>query len=195
MKNKLLILVFLFFFNFVASQNKEVKKLIEQTEKLNLDMWELSEFAEKNLSSKKQIAIFFYYWIGKNIAYDYEFLNKINTQKNIYNEYLKKQDAYRVYEDRKGVCAGYANLYTWFMFEADIEVQKISGHIRDNENHYVELDSDDDFRHAWNAIKINNKWILVDTTWGSSNDPNQSEFYFDIKPEFAINTHYPENNK
>jgi hypothetical protein len=193
-KNQLLIIFFLVFINYISSQNNEIKLLVEKTEKLNLDMWELSEFAEKNLKNEDDKARFFYYWIGKNIEYDYEFLRKMDIEENIHEEYLKKQDEYRVYEDRKGICAGYANLFTWFMLEADIEVENISGHIRDERNHYVELHSDD-FRHAWNAIKLNGEWKLVDTTWGTSNEDSESKFYFDIKPELAINTHYPENSK
>jgi hypothetical protein len=195
MKNRLLIIFFIIFTNYVSSQNEEIKLLVDKTEKLDLDMWELSEFAEKKLKTEKEIALFFYYWIGKNIEYDFEFLRKMSVEKNIHEVYLKKQDEYRVYEDRKGVCGGYANLFTWFMQEADIGVEYISGHIRNEMNHYVELNSDDNYRHAWNAIKLNGKWMLIDTTWGTSNDVNQSEFYFDIKPELAINTHYPKNSK
>jgi len=81
------------------------------------------------------------------------------------------------------------------MNEIDIEAIVISGHIRSIRNHYVELDSDDNYRHAWNAIKLNDKWILVDSTWGTSKDQETSEYYFDIKPEFSILTHYPEDRK
>ena len=195
MKNRLLITLLVLFTNYISSQNEEIKLLVDKTEKLNLDMWELSEFAEKNLKTENELARFFYYWIGKNIEYDSEFLRKMKVEKNIHKEYLKKQDEYRVYEDRKGVCAGYANLFSWFMQEADIQVENISGHIRDESNHYVELNSDDDFRHAWNAIKLNGKWILIDTTWGTSNEEAKSEFYFDIKPEHSIITHYPEKSE
>lgn len=80
------------------------------------------------------------------------------------------------------------------MNEIDIEAVVITGHIRDERNHFVELSSDN-FRHAWNAIKLNNKWILVDSTWGTSDDASTSEFYFDTKPEFAIITRYPENSE
>src|SRR5690606_17831894 len=70
----------------------------------------------------------------------------------------------------------------------------ISGYIRDERNHYVEFTKDDGFRHGWNAIKLNEKWILVDTTWGTSSDSTTSEFYFDMKPEWAIITHFPEDS-
>ncbi len=114
---------------------------------------------------------------------------------NIYEEYIKKQDEFQVYENRKGVCAGYANLFEWFMKEIDVEVENVSGHIRDERNKYVELESDDDFRHAWNVVKISGKWMIVDTTWGTSLNPIVSDYYFDVKPEQSIITHYPKNKK
>lgn len=155
-------------------------------------MWELTEFAKKHLNDKEQLARFFYYWIGNNIKYDYEYLEKMEES---YDDYDKKQDEFRVYTDRKGVCGGYANLFKWFMREVDIEVEYIIGHIRDERNHYIELEKDDDFLHAWNAIKLNKQWILVDTTWGASGSSSEADFYFNIKPEWAIITHYPENSK
>ena len=70
----------------------------------------------------------------------------------------------------------------------------LTGFIRDDRNHYVELESDSDFSHAWNAIKLNGRWILIDTTWGTSLDENVSDFYFDMDPERAIITHYPKKS-
>src|SRR5690606_6179033 len=138
---------------------------------------------------------FFYYWIGSNIEYDQQTLQKLINGTMTNQEFTRSQNEYEVFENKKGVCAGYANLFKWFMDEVDIETAIISGHIRDERNHYVELFKDDNFRQAWNAIKLNNECILVDSTWGTSNENTTSEFYFDMKPEWAIITHYPEDSK
>jgi len=185
----------LFLTNSVISQTESIKALLEKTNELNLDMWDLTTYAEENLKDKEELAKFFYYWIGSNIQYDEETFSKVISGELSNEKFWELQDESVVYENRKGVCAGYANLYKWFLDWADIETVVISGHIRDLRNHYVELESDDNFRHAWNAIKLNDKWILVDTTWGTSKDQETSEYYFDIKPEFSIITHYPENKK
>ena len=196
MKSTVLITFFIFFFiNSVFSQNESLKTLIEKTNELNLDMWDLTTFAEENIKDKEQLAKFFYYWIGSNIQYDEQIFLKTINGKISNEDFWKSQDESVVYNNRKGVCAGYANLYKWFLDWVDIETIVISGHIRDLRNYYVELETDDSFRHAWNAIKLNDKWILVDTTWGTSNDQETSEYYFDIKPELFIITHYPENSK
>jgi hypothetical protein len=158
-------------------------------------MWDLTTFAEENIKDKEQLAKFFYYWIGSNIQYDDETFSKTLNGELSHEEFWKSQEESVVYKNRKGVCAGYANLYRWFLDWVDIETVVISGHIRDLRNHYVELETDDSYRHAWNAIKLNDKWILVDTTWGTSKEKETSEFYFDIKPELSIITHYPEDSK
>ncbi|MBC3757551.1 hypothetical protein H7U19_04000 [Hyunsoonleella sp. SJ7] len=158
-------------------------------------MRELVEFAKEKYESKEQLARFFYYWTSINITYDHKSLNDKKEGLISLEEYRNMQYEQQVYKNRKGVCAGYSNLYKWFMDKVDIEAVIISGHIRDERNHYVELNKDDNFRHAWNAIKLNKKWILVDTTWGTSNDKEVSEFYFDIKPELSIITHFPEESR
>lgn len=185
----------LIFVNYGFSQNEKVKSLVEKTNDLNLDIWGLTDYAKMHIKDKNELAKFFYYWIGSNIEYDNELFEKILAKNITIQEFLEKQNEYDVYKNRKGVCAGYANLFKWFMNEIDIEAVVISGHIRDVINHYIELETDDDFRHAWNAIKLNDKWILVDTTWGTSEEKETSEFYFNIKPELSIITHYPEDIK
>jgi len=197
MKKLLFLCLLILFNNFSFSQNENIKLLVENTKELNLEMFELTKFAEKNLNEKADIAKFFYYWIGTNIKYDYDFLKKMdeNFSLDFGKEYQERQHPYSVYTNRKGVCGGYANLFKWFLEETNIEVEIVNGHIRDERNHYIELMFDSNFSHAWNAVKLDDKWILVDTTWGTSYNPEQSEFYFDIKPELAINTHYPENSK
>lgn len=185
----------LIFVNYGFSQNEKIKSLVEKTNDLNLDIRGLTDYAKMHIKDKNELAKFFYYWIGSNIEYDNELFEKILAKTITIQEFLEKQNEYDVYKNRKGVCAGYANLFKWFMNEIDIEAVVISGHIRDEINHYIELETDDDFRHAWNAIKLNDKWILVDTTWGTSEEKETSEFYFNIKPELLIITHYPEDIK
>ncbi|MFI2742490.1 transglutaminase domain-containing protein [Zhouia sp. PK063] len=162
---------------------------------MNLDIWELTNYAKDNFKANEQIARFFYYWIGSNIKYD---SNTLQGRKNgsISDEEVKKnQNVFNVFNNRKGICEGYANLFKWFMDQFDIETVVIIGYIRDERNHVLDLAKDAKFGHAWNAIKLNGKWILVDPTWGSSTNELQAEFYFNIKPEWAIITHYPMNSK
>ncbi|RIV48697.1 hypothetical protein D2V93_17025 [Flagellimonas taeanensis] len=182
-------------FNHLFSQNDSIKSLVTATNKKNFDIEELVDFARDNLDSEPSLARFFYLWIGNNIIYDYQLLEELEEGAISNEDFWASQNVYSVYENRKGVCAGYAQLFEWFMNKFNIETAVISGHIRDERNHYVEIESDDKFRHAWNAVKLDQKWILLDATWGTSGDSSVSDFYFNIKPELAIITHFPENDK
>jgi len=193
MKKILLTFFFLLITNYGFSQDNSIMKLVRETDEMKLNLKGVTEFAKKNLDNKENLAKFFFYWTSTNIEYDNKSLRERNDGIISSSELYNRQSKFEVYKNRKGICAGYSNIFKWFMDEMDIESVMISGHIRDSRNHYVELKKDDDFRHGWNAIKLNEKWIIVDTTWRTSNDISQSEYYFDIKPELAIITHYPEN--
>ena len=52
--------------------------------------------------------------------------------------------------------------------------------------------------HAWNVVKIENKWHFIECTWGAGSvDENQSfvkcfdDFYFLTDPKHFINAHFP----
>lgn len=59
--------------------------------------------------------------------------------------------------NRKAVCMGYANTFQLFMDLLDIECLTVIG-----ASYYNSQD------HAWNMVKLENKWYCVDATW---NDP------------------------
>ncbi|MFL0354765.1 transglutaminase domain-containing protein [Xanthomarina sp. GH4-25] len=195
MRKNILLLFILFNFGSVFSQTDAITNLINETDELNLDMRDFVNYAKDKIKDKTELTKFFYYWVGTHIEYDYVLFQSVLDKTVDPNQFQSTQDEYVVYENRKGICAGYANLFKWFMNEIDIEAVVVSGHIRDERNHYVELSSDDNYRHAWNSIKLNNKWLLVDSTWGTSDDISVSDFYFDIDPNIAIISHYPSEPK
>lgn len=48
--------------------------------------------------------------------------------------------------------------------------------------------------HSWNAVKINEKWFLIDCTWGVQGihvEESQTDFYFLTDPYHLISTHFP----
>jgi len=100
-----------------------------------------------------------YYWMRKNIRYDYVGL--------AWNNYT--YEVADVLKKRVGVCEGYANLFDYLCAQAGITSVKIHGIVPQGE-------------HAWNAVRINKKWYLIDVTWGDN--------YFLKSPVQFINDHY-----
>jgi hypothetical protein len=101
------------------------------------------------------------------------------------------QDADTVFRQRKGVCAGYANLLAAIAEPAGLEVVYLAGRTRTADGDLAGS------AHAWNAVRLDDKWYLIDATWnaGSSLDgqfhPKYRTVYFLTPPEvFGLN-HLP----
>lgn len=106
-------------------------------------------------------------------------------------------EADEVLKHKYAVCQGYANLIDAMMTDAGIESKVITGYTKAQVNitHHDVTKTN----HAWNAIKINNIWQLIDATWGAgSYDYGTKKFtalfeenYFLADPEMMKYTHFP----
>lgn len=131
----------------------------------------------------------FYVWIAENIAYDiHTFLhyNPNRYEKVLPNEVLKR---------RKAVCQGYAELFLAMCQISDIPCYLIPGYSKGINAGDLDFTSAD---HAWNAVKIDGKWHLLDVTWGSGGLTDQLKFvkqfneeYFLATPSIFIQDHMP----
>ena len=97
-------------------------------------------------------------WIVVNIEYD-------ERQIKNNNPYEIKTIS-KILSKRKGLCGDYASLLDTLCQVAGIKSVKVNGHARNilsnvHDTIYTE-------NHAWNAVKLNNQWFLVDATWASS---------------------------
>jgi hypothetical protein len=133
-----------------------------------------------------------YDWIAMNISYNYnEYLNPSN----------RDTSAGDVLQSRSSVCEGYSNLFQNIAKAAGLEVTTINGWgkgIGYSAGQQITGPSD----HAWNAVKINGAWYLLDSTWGAGYIDEQNNFVFDFDdeyflmlPEQFIYTHFPEDAK
>ncbi len=97
-----------------------------------------------------------YNWITHNISYDVKALQQGK---------LKEEDPQKVFRQRKGMCAGYSLLFAAMCNEVGVKAVFLSGYSKD----WMFDDGDKLYipRHAWNAVYIDQKWRLVDATWGA----------------------------
>lgn len=165
--------------------------MVRENSGMDLTISNLENYVSKNIKEKEQIAEFFYYWIGLNIKYNREILEKNKTKYEIEN--LSNPSV--VFNERKGTCIGYSVLYEYFMDKFNIENEIVLGYAKDEKNLTVEPDLDWDFYHSWNAVKINGDWQLVDATWLSETENTQLGYYFNIEPKKLILDHYPIDDK
>ena len=99
----------------------------------------------------KEIFYLIYKWVANNIQYDS-------------GNHIEPQD---VLTNKKGSYSGYANLFTKLLTCLNVPVdniKNIKGHSKGIGFNYEDSISDDNTNHEWNAVKIDNKWCLIDTT-------------------------------
>jgi transglutaminase-like putative cysteine protease len=110
------------------------------------------------------------------------------------------QDAQTVFVTHKAVCEGYANLFKELGRAIGLDVVYITGKIRQDlapidliPTAFRLLKSNYDWTlHAWNAVKIEGNWQLVDTTWDDTSLKDlYSTDYLMLPPELMIISHLP----
>ena len=153
-----------------------------------LDVKYLARFLKAGAKSEEKTVETFFYWIHQNIEYDYVLLKK----QDISTEDISVK---RTLETKKTICAGYSNLFLELCQAVKIECVEIEGIAQVSDEKVGEP-------HAWNAVNINGKWLLVDTTWGSGGNwlPDTYEKILNLKylfgkPDYFILNHFPSDEK
>lgn len=149
----------------------------------------LNQYATTDLEKARLI----YSWITHNISYDVEALNNLFNN-NIYPDV----STHNVLINRSTICSGYANLYQQLAEKMGLKSIVILGYAK-GVNYAV--GEDNEVNHGWNGVKIDGKWYLVDPTWGAGTinenhfQPEFNSYYFAVKPEQFIYSHFPENSQ
>ncbi|XP_040204672.1 kyphoscoliosis peptidase-like isoform X1 [Rana temporaria] len=130
-------------------------------------------------------------WVCHHIEYDLEGLEDKSKWSSDPSQILLRG---------KGACEGYAGLFENMCRLAGIQCVKIGGYSK-GLCYVLGQTFSEETNHAWNAVYLNKKWHLLDTTWGagiadrSSNKFNfrYNEFYFLTHPALFIEEHFPDN--
>jgi hypothetical protein len=192
---------------------------IAMSVKFKGDIYELTKELTNPFPERIFKARAIFRWITDNIAYDYKFFNKYyykgrepkgfscegdsmecDVKKKVWEiEYVNN-----VLDKKRAVCQGYSMLFKKMCDIAGIESEVVPGYIR---TQYYEVGSPGELIHAWNSVKINSDYYLLDATWaagGCAKDEDGKllsfkkdyDDYYWLTPaeEFARN-HYPEDAK
>ena len=129
-------------------------------------------------------------WITENIDYNVEVLFKGGTGATNSEDVLKS---------RKSVCYGYSDLFLSLAGEAGLEAVRISGYGK-GYGYQPGRNFTGPSNHAWNAVKINGSWYLMDSTWGAGYVSGEGKYvrrfddhFFMTPPYQFIYSHFPED--
>ncbi|MDX1478597.1 MAG: transglutaminase domain-containing protein, partial [Saprospiraceae bacterium] len=168
---------------------------------------ELAEHLAAPLTTEVEKARAFFMWIAHNVRYDcrkYHNPERPYFQGRTQEEVEQKKVAWRTeqiqktLERKRGVCEDYSQLFKALCDAAGLEATVISGDARD---FYKPYRSPRDNPHAWNAVRIDGDWHLLDATWGAGHtDPEVKRFtrnvkpgYFMTPPDWLIQSHFPDD--
>ncbi|TVQ45098.1 MAG: hypothetical protein EA365_08490 [Gloeocapsa sp. DLM2.Bin57] len=149
---------------------------------------ELARLLSAHATTDLEKARIIYTWLAVNIAYDVQ---------GYYTGEYGDLTPEGVLKRRQAVCSGYANLYQALSQEMGLESFIISGYAKGLS--YESTANLRETNHAWNGVKINGNWYLVDATWAAGTvdshqfTPNFNQFYFATPPEQLIYSHLPED--
>ena len=151
-------------------------------------------FVNSTFSSQEDRARAYYTWTALNISYDIDHMNEINLIKtfNINSILSSNQKAGDVLKNKKAVCEGYSNLMVQFCRASSIPCFIVCGYTKNPDGEIPQI------LHAWNVLRIDSAWTMLDITWSSGyvNPLNKfvkrfSNTYFMTRPKTFIKDHFP----
>lgn len=186
---RILIIVLFISNSIFAGKYDKVDQHVQNTPSFtDKDLLHLTQYLVNPFDKQEEKVRAIYRWITTNIEYD------IVAYRARQQSDLKPEDILR---DRKCVCGGYANLFKSMVELAGMEAEFITGYSK-GYNYQIGKVFDDNNMHAWNAVKLDGRWNLLDATWGAGyiNDdmqfvPAPNDYYFLSPPEQFIESHYP----
>lgn len=124
-------------------------------------------------------------WVVTRLQYDLESLKPGKR---------KAQDANSVFQNRVAVCEGYARLMVELGRLTGDQIVYVGGDVREENGAAAPVG------HAWNGVKVNGLWYLVDTTWDDPVGPDNTSRsyrtdYLFIPPNVAIWSHFPDDTR
>lgn len=124
-------------------------------------------------------------WVVTRLEYDHE---------SVKPGQRKPQDATSVFTSRLAVCEGYARLLVALGRETGDQIVYLGGDVREADGRPAP------FGHAWNAVKLEGRWYLVDATWDDPVDEAKRSRsyrtdYLFIPPSIAIFDHFPDDSR
>ncbi len=124
-------------------------------------------------------------WVVTRLQYDLDSLKPGQR---------KAQDANSVFQNRVAVCEGYARLMVELGTQTGDQIVYVGGDVREENGAAAPVG------HAWNGVKVNGLWYLVDATWDDPIGPDKTSRsyrtdYLFIPPNVAIWSHFPDDTR
>ena len=149
-----------------------------------------------------------FYWLTSNFRYNlkefynpkqrsFSFRYSSEAEKQQKLQALKDELVSKAFRTKMGVCEEYAQSFKKLCDLLNIEAYVIKGYVRTNTAEIGVIPRRTN--HAWNAVKIKDRYIILDATWAAGYEFQNrwlrdfNEYYFDIPANNIFKTHFPED--
>lgn len=167
--------------------------VVEMPELASID--EAGKYLASRFSDKKQLVKAIHDYVVLRMSYDYDALALI-----LKGDYANtpSQEAEAVFARKTAVCEGYARLMVALGKAANVEIAYVTGWIRDSRRR-LSVDETgqpdlDGVSHAWNAVKLDDGWYLIDATWDDPTGGDPTTTYLFTPPHLMTYDHLPEES-
>ena len=167
---------------------------------------DLANRIDKDFKSDAYKARAAFFWLAKNIRYNLK--EYYNPRKRSYRfKYSSEADRIQkiqaindsfiaaTFKNKLGVCEEYAQSFKKICDLLHIEAAVIKGNVRTDAREIGTVSNTTN--HAWNAVKIDGKWQILDATWAAGYEYNGkwvrkfNEYFYNIPIDKIFKTHYP----
>ena len=191
--------------SFAQKQNEQIDAFAKAFTTDNADNIEaFAQALTKPYTTEYDKARAIFAWMGTHIRYDFKKLAALvangfkyevkgTSKADVERKAQLAQDAemLKCFRNKRGVCEDYSRLYKKMCDAVGLECQFIGGTAKHLSQRTKGME------HAWNAVKIQGKWQLLDATWGSGyceDETFKAEYsagFFAVSPRFFILNHFP----
>jgi len=169
----------------------------------------LAERIQNDFDSDLNKARAAFYWLSQNIRYNlkefynpkqrsYSFSYSSEAEKEMKLQRLKDNLVKETFLNKSGVCEEYAQSFKKICDLLGIEAAVIKGYVRNDASEIGKVPNRTN--HAWNAVKIDDNWLILDATWAAGFEYNGrwvrkfNDYFFNIPTHKIFKTHYPEDS-
>lgn len=192
--------------DFTKADNTAKRLQYKELKEVNKLTYQLTDGLKSDVEKLRSI----YMWITHNIANDHRLFLKNKRKRNKYaedslalatwNSTFKKLLFKRLLKQKRTICTGYAYLLQQMCELVGIEARMVHGYGKTADVDLFDLKFPN---HTWNAVKLGEKWYVLDPTWATGvSIPEEDRFVFNYtegffltNPEIFIKNHYPVDTK
>jgi transglutaminase/protease-like cytokinesis protein 3 len=195
----------------LAQDFSKVDKIVSDYPKSFSKVEDLATKINRDFSNEEDKARAIFSWIAFNVKYDVKsyFSNsgskvvkysyRSEVEKLEKQQQIKRDKIERTFKSKLAVCQGYALLFEHLAYLSGLESAVVTGNAKTSASEIGKLPTESS--HAWNAVKVNGNWKLLDVTWASGTvNPQKRVFtqkfnegYFFTEPDIFILNHFPDD--